>query len=224
MHNHIVTMPDGYVYCFTNTSYNGLCKIGMTEKTPDDRLRQANRNSTWLPSLFVIEFAIKVSEPKDKERTLHKTLRNCRESPNREFFRISPEELKTHFDAMSEEYWEKSKTKAEKPKPTPKAEGEKPKMKGNVKNPDGCRDMSKCFTDGQKIRHTIRSVNSTHIGTYDATQNEVVYEGTRYRSLSAFGGAHYKATRPDRREKTNGWRDCEYEENGAWKSTYNIIL
>lgn len=196
----------GYVYCFTNTAYNGLCKIGMTEKTPEDRLRQANRNSTWQPSPFVIAFAIKVSDPKGKERSLHKTLKNIRESPNREFFRISPKELKKYFDAMDGKYWD------------PKVD----EHVKHVKNPDTCRDMSKCFIDGQHIRHTIRSVNSTRVGIYDATKNEVICEGSRYRSLSAFGGAHYKAMRPDRREKTNGWRDCEYYENGVWKSTYNI--
>lgn len=193
-------MTTGFIYCIINSCYQDLCKIGMTKRTPDHRLREANSNSTWQPSPFVLAFAMKVDDAKVAERALHKLLNAKRYSANREFFQISPEDLKKHFDNIGGEYWEAKSDIKNVPnknrlrKPLPK----------KSKNPDACRDMSKCFTHGQRIRHTIRSVNSTWEGTYDATKNEVVCEGIGYGSLSAFGGAHYKEKRNDRREKTNG--------------------
>ena len=37
----------GYVYCFRNDSMQGILKIGMTERTPIERLNEANTADTW---------------------------------------------------------------------------------------------------------------------------------------------------------------------------------
>ena len=61
-------MTDGYIYCFSNQSMPGILKIGMTERTPEIRLNEANRSDTWRPpTLYKIEFAKKVLNPKQKE-------------------------------------------------------------------------------------------------------------------------------------------------------------
>jgi len=55
---------DGYVYCFANPSMPGILKVGATERTPEDRLREANAADTWRPPTpYRIEFAKKVADP-----------------------------------------------------------------------------------------------------------------------------------------------------------------
>ena len=104
-------MTDGYVYCFSNESMPGILKIGMTERTPDIRLNEANSSDTWRPPTpYKIEFAKRVFNPKQKELTLHTLLSQYTERINskREFFRVSVEEVKTVFDLMDGELWVKN--------------------------------------------------------------------------------------------------------------------
>ena len=42
-------MSFGYVYCFSNESMKGILKVGMTERTPNIRLNEANASDTWRP-------------------------------------------------------------------------------------------------------------------------------------------------------------------------------
>ncbi len=39
----------GYIYCFSNPSMPGILKVGMTERTPEIRLFEANCPDTWRP-------------------------------------------------------------------------------------------------------------------------------------------------------------------------------
>lgn len=101
-------MTQGYLYCFSNKSMPGILKIGMTERNPDIRLKEANRSDTWRPPTpYKLEIAIQVYNPKKKESTLHKLLSEYTEriNPKREFFRISIEEVKTFFDLIDGELW-----------------------------------------------------------------------------------------------------------------------
>ena len=91
----------GYIYCFSNPSMPGILKIGMTERTPETRLREANASDTWRPPTpYNIEFAKKVYNPSKKENTLHTLMEQYtdRIHPRREFFRISSEEVINFFD------------------------------------------------------------------------------------------------------------------------------
>lgn len=101
---------DGWVYCISNPSNTALLKIGMTVRTPQERLAEANRPNTWIARPFKLEFAKKVKWPLQKEQTLHKLMEqyNERENPDREFFRISVERARLYFDLMDGEYLEQA--------------------------------------------------------------------------------------------------------------------
>ena len=101
-------MTDGYIYCFSNPSMPGILKVGMTERTPEARLSEANASDTWRPPTpYKIEFAKKVSNPSQKEKTLHTLLEQYtdRIHPRREFFRVSQKEVLKFFDLMDGKMW-----------------------------------------------------------------------------------------------------------------------
>ena len=204
----------GYIYCFSNPSMPGILKIGMTERTPELRLNEANSSDTWRPPTpYKIVFAKKVLNPKQKETTLHTLLSQYTEriNPQREFFRVSQEEVNTFFDLIDGELWFKTLEEEE--------EEEEELSTSVIKS--GSRDMAKCFTDGQYIRHTI-GINKTWIGKYDSKKNGIIRDTTFYKSLSGFAQTHYSIDRPDRVSAANGWKECECEVNGKWISTFNL--
>ena len=99
-------MSVGYIYCFSNESMPGILKIGMTERTPEERLKEANGSDTWRPPTpYKIEIAKKVSYPVKKEKTIHNILENERVNSKREFFKISVERINQFFDLMDGELW-----------------------------------------------------------------------------------------------------------------------
>jgi hypothetical protein len=101
-------MTEGYLYCFSNPSMPGILKIGMTERTPDKRLSEANASDTWRPPTpYKIEFAKKVSDPLKKEKTLHRLLEQYTDCINRyrKFFRVSTEEVYEFFNLMDGVMW-----------------------------------------------------------------------------------------------------------------------
>ena len=111
-----------------------------------------------------------------------------------DFFQVSIEEIKPFFDIIDGELWNKEK--------------------------DYCRDMRKCFKNGQVIRHNIGI--STWDGIYNFTENVIIYDKKSYNTLSGFTKAHYAKHRKDRTKNSNGWKECQYEVNGEWVSTFNI--
>jgi hypothetical protein len=212
-------MSDGYVYCFSNASMPGILKIGMTERTPDVRLREANTSDTWRPpTSYNIEFAKNVKNPKEKEMTIHILLEQYTEriNPRREFFRVSPEEVRKFFDLMDGEMWTMPTVNED----VEADEDEEDEVVGR-KVSKGCRDMTLCFKNNQRIRHTI-GINKTWTGTYDSTRNGIVCDENFYMSLSGFAQTHYSVARPDRCKSANGWKECECEVDGKWVSTYSL--
>jgi hypothetical protein len=219
----------GYIYCFSNKSMPGLLKVGMTERIPKIRLNEANNSDTWKPPTpYEIVVAKKVSNPKQKEATLHKLLSQYTEriNPRREFFRVSPEEINTFFDLIDGEIWinksedeedEEDEEEEEEEEEEENVENEKDMVK---KKSSRSRDMSKCFTNGQRIRHTI-GINKTWIGIYDALKDEIICNTKSYTSLSRFAMTHY-ITISSNRCSANGWAECECEVNGKWISTLEI--
>ena len=214
-------MMDGYLYCFSNQSMPGILKVGMTERTPEIRLNEANSSDTWRPpSPYKIEFAKKVLNPKQKETTLHNLLSQYTEriNPKREFFRVSSEEVKTFFDLIDGDLWVKYPEEEEEEDEEEDEDNQSTILNSSVIK---CRDMSKCFTNGQRIRHTI-GINKTWIGIYNSLKNGIIYDTKFYKSLSGFAEMHYSIDRTDRVKSANGWKECECEVNGKWISTYNL--
>ena len=202
----------GYIYCFSNEVMPGILKVGMTERTPELRLNEANNSGTWTLPSYKIVIAKKVLNPKQKELTLHILLSQYtqRIHPKREFFRVSQEEVKTFFDLIDGELWVETSEK-ENEEYEEYEEDEKKKS----------RNMANCFTNGQRIRHTI-GINKTWIGIYDASKNEIICDTKSYKSLSGFASTHYSIERPDRGNSANGWAECDYEVDGKWISTYTL--
>ena len=211
----------GYLYCMSTIDMPGILKVGMTERTPEARLREANSSDTWRPPTpYRIEFAKKVSNPSQKEKTLHLLLEQYTERINlrREFFRVSSEEVRTFFDLIDGEMWEEPRQEEEEEEQEEEEEETTTRVKcAGVK---GCRDMAKCFTHGQRIRHTI-GINKTWIGTYDSFRNKIVYDGKTF-SLNKFASCHLQVERPDRSPEVNAWKDCQCEIDGKWVSTYSL--
>ena len=172
-----------------------------------------NNSDTWRPpTLYKIEFAKKVLHIKKKETTLHILLSQYtnRINPKREFFRVSTEEVKTLFDLIDGNLWVKDYEEEEYNKSTI--------SKSSIVK---CRDMNKCFTNGQRILHTI-GINKTWIGIYDSSKNGIMYDTKFYKSLSGFDEMHYSIDRKDRVKSANGWKEFECEVNGKWISPYNL--
>ena len=101
-------MTEGYIYCLSNEAMLGIYKVGMTERTPEERLADANSSDTFRPPLpYKIEFAKKVLDPKVKEAKLHKILEKYsdRVNPRREFFRAELELIRDYFALLDGEVW-----------------------------------------------------------------------------------------------------------------------
>jgi hypothetical protein len=224
----------GYIYCFSNPSMPGILKIGMTERTPETRLREANASDTWRPPTpYNIEFAKKVYNPSKKENTLHTLMEQYtdRIHPRREFFRISSEEVINFFDLMDGEMWIKNYEKKDCEIEDTEVEDDEIENTDNIcfdtaphvkTNPSikRCRDMAKCFTNGQRIKHTI-GITKTWEGIYNSSNNSIMYNGKTF-TLNKFTENHYKAERPDRTPSNNAWSECKCEVNGVWISTYDL--
>jgi hypothetical protein len=80
------TQP-GYIYVLLNYSMPGLFKIGLTSRSPRDRVSQLS-SATGVPSPFVLAYDILVPDAARAERQIHEALsaRGYRIAENREFF------------------------------------------------------------------------------------------------------------------------------------------
>lgn len=80
----------GYIYIFSNPSYKGCLKIGKA-RNPRLRVKQLS-GETGVLRKFRIEAFFKVSDYTVDEQKAHSLLASYREKPNKEFFRLSPED------------------------------------------------------------------------------------------------------------------------------------
>ena len=87
----------------------GLVKIGIVVtdgKLPGDRARELF--TTGVPMPFDVEFArVNVKSPYEKETAIHEILtrQGLRVNPRREFFRISPADVRPYFALVDGEWW-----------------------------------------------------------------------------------------------------------------------
>lgn len=96
----------GYLYCMSNPVYDGIYKIGFTEKDPEKRRLQLS--STSVPLDFKIEFAKKVLNFKSKEKLIHSILSgfNTRINPKREFFKVELEIVHDIFKLIEGDWYQ----------------------------------------------------------------------------------------------------------------------
>lgn len=81
----------GIVYVLTNPVMPGLVKIGRTERADVNR-RLVELYSTGVPVPFELSFAGLVDDGQAVEAALHVAFGPYRINPNREFFRIEPDQ------------------------------------------------------------------------------------------------------------------------------------
>lgn len=79
------------VYALTNSAMSGLVKIGKTTQE-DVSIRMSQLYSTGVPVPFECLYAVEVDDCSKVESALHIAFGPYRINPNREFFKIEPEQ------------------------------------------------------------------------------------------------------------------------------------
>jgi len=206
-------MSKGWLYCLSNPSFkDDIIKIGMikdSDKLPE--LRAKELYTTGVPFPFTIEFAKVVLDPIKKETTLHNILEmNCKRlNPKREFFKMTVKEARMYFDLIDGEYMEDLNDEKEN-------ENDK-----NDKN-KSCRDISKCFSNGQQIRHKIG--DNSWISIYNSDKKGLQFNETFYKSMSGFANDHHRENGTYKGNGISGWVECECEIDGEWISTTDLPI
>jgi DNA-binding MarR family transcriptional regulator len=78
----------GYVYVLTNSSTNGIVKVGKTRQNPDERAK-AFSSASGVPTPFVVVYQAFFADVDQAERHVHSRLEKFRVSNNREFFQVA---------------------------------------------------------------------------------------------------------------------------------------
>lgn len=94
---------DSWIYVLSNASMPGAVKIGYTKSTPDERAKQLS-SSTGVASPFVVEHAFQCFNAEALESELHSFFQEYRVSNNREFFRLSLNEVKKAVENLGQKY------------------------------------------------------------------------------------------------------------------------
>lgn len=77
----------GYIYLMINPSMNGIIKIGLTRRSPEERLEELSK-ATGVPTPFILVYKEQFNDCVRAEKVIHAILEERRErvSTNREFF------------------------------------------------------------------------------------------------------------------------------------------
>jgi hypothetical protein len=97
------TGTGGWVYCFENDCMPGIYKVGVTRRTPDKRLTEANSSSTWTsPTPFRLVLSAQSAKAFDAEKRIHRRLSELgyRIHPRREFFNAPLPVIQTLFEEV----------------------------------------------------------------------------------------------------------------------------
>jgi len=94
-------IPKGYVYAFINQCMEGIVKIGFTMRDPTERLKEANSSGTFKPPTdYTILTSRYIENPYKQEQSIHHRLKDKRIKDNREFFKITHQEVLDIFNGM----------------------------------------------------------------------------------------------------------------------------
>ena len=81
-----------YVYVMSNPSFpEDMLKIGWIREHPN--IRANNLHTSGIPTPFIVEFVIITPEGSKLEKQIHNHIKSHRVNSNREFFKISKDEL-----------------------------------------------------------------------------------------------------------------------------------
>ena len=94
---------DSWVYVLSNASMPGALKIGYTKATPDERAKQLS-SSTSVAFPFEVEYSFKCFNAESLEGELHMFFDSYRINNNREFFRLSLDEVKKAVKNLGQRY------------------------------------------------------------------------------------------------------------------------
>ena len=84
------------VYILTNEAMPGIIKIGWTDNSIEQRMKELDKTAT--PLLFTCYYAKRVNDPTFVESKMHQAFDEFRIRDNREFFRMSPEQAKAALE------------------------------------------------------------------------------------------------------------------------------
>ncbi len=186
-----------------------IYKIGLTDRTVEERLKEANTSSTWSPPYpYEILCFVEVDDTKNKEMLVHKILDSFRIRKDREFFKDVPTEMiKSIFELAS---------------PVPKLN-----LQGIQEQPSVCRrsprseiPLENYLKDGQKIRHKT-SDNDYLEGIFDLKSKKIICTGGKYANLTDFVRSHEDSRHVDRKGSYL-WKECEVLWDGKWTPLQKI--
>lgn len=95
---------NGWIYVLTNPTFQrNLLKIGVTQRTPEERALEMSRQ-TGLPKPFSVHFKIEVNKCNMVEKIIHDKLAKYRYTANREFFEVPLEEVVSFIKKVAYDY------------------------------------------------------------------------------------------------------------------------
>ena len=206
-------VKEGYVYCMTNEHMPGFVKVGYTDRTPEERLAEANAD-TWSIPCWKCETSVRVRSPRDAEKAIHLLLGrdDGRISSRREFFSCPVDYVKMVFAIL----------RTQNPEPTPQAvimaevnaaiatelrksvsfsETPSPSPVGSATGP--IRESRKIFRDGQLLKHTYKGDEA--IAVYKKDADVFVWRSVEYTSLNRLNSAHKQVVNPELKSAGNAW-------------------
>ena len=88
----MIENKEQYVYVMSNPSFSeDMLKIGWTREHPN--IRANDLHTSGIPTPFIVEFVIITPEGYKVEKLIHNHIKTYRVNSNREFFKISKDEL-----------------------------------------------------------------------------------------------------------------------------------
>ena len=198
----------------TNEHMPGFVKVGYTDRTPEDRLAEANGDTGSIPC-WVCEASVKVRSPRDAEKAIHLLL-GCdggRVSPRREFFNCTVDYVKMVFAIL----------RTQNPEPTPQAKilaevnsvianelrksvsfcEERASSPSASPTTTGIRESRKIFRDGQLLKHVYKGDEA--VAFYKKEADVFVWNSVEYASLARLNSAHKQSVNPELKNAGNAW-------------------
>ncbi len=102
-------MEKQYIYIFSNSQYPEIVKVGKTNLHPEVRAKQLS-SQTGSIGKWQVEWHIIVPDSEIAEKTAHYLLKEFREDPKKEFFKIRILEASKIIEKKFVEFFELKKT------------------------------------------------------------------------------------------------------------------